>query len=207
MTGIESVLASLIGTDVSIETLEQWWKKLDTFILCIQFGHTYGQRLSFKSLINILFQVQWLLSRFILWVYWSNWDRMLWTEYYWTLGRSGIINIMMVMVIKSTSSSSLSSPSSSSPSSPSSPSWLSPALSKIIWGRTPVFERHDYFVRLGKHHHIIINLSFQGHYNENSWAKIEALTTEEILDTINHKNVSGIFLKVSFVVVAVVLLL
>ena len=50
----------------------------------------------------------------------------------------------------------------------------------------------------------IINLSFQGHYNENSWAKIEALTTEEILDTINHKNVSGIFLKVSFVVVAVV---
>ena len=47
----------------------------------------------------------------------------------------------------------------------------------------------------------IINLSFQGHYNENSWAKIEALTTEEILDTINHKNVSGIFLKVSLVVV------
>ena len=69
-------------------------------------------------------------------------------------------------------------------------------------GRTQVFKRHDYFAELGKP--IIINLSFQGHYNENSWAKIEALTTEEILDTINHKNVSGILLKVSFVVVVVV---
>ena len=36
---------------------------------------------------------------------------------------------------------------------------------------------------------------FQGHYNEKSWKKIESLTEEEILDTINHKNVSGIFLK------------
>jgi predicted RND superfamily exporter protein len=35
----------------------------------------------------------------------------------------------------------------------------------------------------------------QGHYNEKSWKKIESLTEEEILDTINHKNVSGIFLK------------
>ena len=40
----------------------------------------------------------------------------------------------------------------------------------------------------------ILNI-FQGHYNEKSWKKIESLTTEEILDTINHKNVSGIFLK------------
>ena len=55
-------------------------------------------------------------------------------------------------------------------------------------------------ILLGWENTIIINLSVQGHYNENSWAKIEALTTEEILDTINHKNVSGIFLKVSFVV-------
>ena len=41
VTGIESVLASLIGTDVSIETLEQWWTKLYTFIMDIQFGHTH----------------------------------------------------------------------------------------------------------------------------------------------------------------------
>ena len=38
-------------------------------------------------------------------------------------------------------------------------------------------------------------MNFQGHYNEKSWKKIESLTEEEILDTINHKNVSGIFLK------------
>ena len=35
----------------------------------------------------------------------------------------------------------------------------------------------------------------QGHYNENSDLKMAALTEEEILDTINNNNVSGIFLK------------
>ena len=35
----------------------------------------------------------------------------------------------------------------------------------------------------------------QGHYNENSDLKFEALTEEEILDTINNNNISGIFLK------------
>ena len=45
-----------------------------------------------------------------------------------------------------------------------------------------------------------LNLPFdyccnQGHYNENSDMKMEALTEEEILETINNNNVSGIFLK------------
>ena len=35
----------------------------------------------------------------------------------------------------------------------------------------------------------------QGHYNKNSDLRIEALTEEEILETINNNNVSGIFLK------------
>ena len=36
----------------------------------------------------------------------------------------------------------------------------------------------------------------QGSYSELTDARIKALTQEELLDTVNNKNVSGIFMKV-----------
>ena len=64
-----------------------------------------------------------------------------------------------------------------------------PASSKISLNSGEIRFKHcNFFAMFSKH-------NFQGHYNEKSWKKIESLTEEEILDTINHKNVSGIFLK------------
>ena len=39
-------------------------------------------------------------------------------------------------------------------------------------------------------------LFVQGSYSELTDARIKALTQEELLDTVNNKNVSGIFMKV-----------
>ena len=64
-----------------------------------------------------------------------------------------------------------------------------PVSSKISLNSGEIRFKHcDFLAMFSKH-------NFQGHYNEKSWKKIESLTEEEILDTINHKNVSGIFLK------------